>query len=215
MTPKRGRTARDASPQDTLDTNRGWTPRGGYSLLQSDFENLFHFRKLCLIPLSSSPQGSHYNDWATPDFLNVCSVLIEITFSMRQSLVAQRVQQHVILTPDICISLRISGIRFCQTVSKFTFFHSVHRDIIVTSDQLNARTPQCFNLQNCYTFRPSLAHHQGVQLYETVAGPYCHLQYWWDRQYLIDRCENLHELEQPVGWLINCWSHHSSEFWRR
>ena len=43
---------------------------------------------------------------------------------------------------------------------------------IVTNGTNKMHTLQCFNLQNSYIFRASLAHHQGVQLYKAVARPF-------------------------------------------
>jgi hypothetical protein len=43
-------------------------------------------------------------------------------------------------------------------------------------DQENAHN-LLFHLQNSYIFRTSLALHQRVQMYKTIARPYYHLQY--------------------------------------
>jgi len=47
--------------------------------------------------------------------------------------------------------------------------------IIKKLDQ-NIHTLQCFNLQNSYMFRSSLAHRQGTQLYKTMTRPCNNLQ---------------------------------------
>jgi len=78
---------------------------------------------------------------------------------------------------------------------KILHFYSLRCDISVTNWTNKMHTLQYFHLQNPYTFRASLAYHQGVPLYKTIARPYYHHQYvepCWDNQCMIYRRGYVH-----------------------
>jgi hypothetical protein len=64
-----------------------------------------------------------------------------------------------------------------ENIAFLNMFHSVHYYMIVTNWTTKLHTLLCFNLQTSYNLRASLVHHQGVQLYKTIARPLHQLQY--------------------------------------
>jgi hypothetical protein len=54
-------------------------------------------------------------------------------------------------------------------------------------------THECFKIQNSYKFQASMTH-QGMQWYNTISRPCCHLQYTelWSDQCMIYRGEYIH-----------------------